>query len=248
MPDAPATLVLGAAGGIGTATCRRLVAAGGRVMLAGRTESPLAELAGELGQPHVVLDATDWEAVAGAVDQTIEQFGSLTGAVNFAGSILLKPAHLTSREDLDAVYQANVVTAFGLVKAAAPRMKKLGGGSIVLMASGGAAIGLTNHEAIAMAKAGIAAMARAAAATYAAGGVRINTVSPGLVKTPLTSRVWEHERSAEVSRGMHPAGRLGEPEDIASLVAWLLDPENTWITGQDIAVDGGLSQLKSAVR
>ncbi|EMI57004.1 SDR family NAD(P)-dependent oxidoreductase [Rhodopirellula sallentina] len=241
-------LIVGASGGIGTTLCRQLVASGDRVMMVGRDEAKLAALADELKQPRAVCDATDWDRLAEVTDQALEDFGTLDGAVNLAGSILLKPAHLTSKEDLQSVIDQNLITAFGLIRTVAPKLKKAGGGSIVLMSSGGAAIGLTSHEAIAAAKAGVAAMARAAAATYAAGGVRINTVAPGLVKTEMTGRVWQNERSAEASRGMHPLGRLGEPSDVASLIAWLLSPEQTWITGQDIAVDGGLSSIKSATR
>lgn len=244
----PAYLIVGATGGIGSELCRRLVASGGRVMLVGRDESKLIALAGELSQPFAVCDATDWDRLAVVADQAIEQFGSLCGAANLAGSILLKPAHLTSKDDLMDVINQNLVTAFGLVRTIAPKLKKGGGGSIVLMSSGGAQIGLTSHEAIAAAKAGVVAMARAAAATYGAGNVRINTVAPGLVRTEMTARVWQNERSAEASKSMHPLGRLGEPGDIASLIAWLLSPEQSWITGQDIAVDGGLSSIKSATR
>ena len=243
-----AYLIVGAAGGIGSDLCRRLTTAGSHVMLVGRNEEKLATLASELGQPYAVGDATDWDFLATIADQSIEQFGTLTGAANLAGSILLKPAHLTSKEDLLEVINQNLVTAFGVVRTVAPRLKKLGGGSLVLMSSGGAAIGLSSHEAIAAAKAGVVGMARAAAATYGAGGVRINTVAPGLVRTEMTGRVWQNERSAEASRAMHPLGRLGEPGDIASLIAWLLSPEQSWITGQDIAVDGGLSSIKSATR
>lgn len=244
----PAYLIVGAAGGIGTDLCRRLTHTGSRVMLVGRNEEKLSALANELGQPYAVGDATDWDRLATITDKAIEQFGSLAGAANLAGSILLKPAHLTSKEDLLDVLNQNLVTAFGLVRTVAPRLKKSGGGSLVLMSSGGAAIGLNSHEAIAAAKAGVVGMARAAAATYGAGGIRINTVAPGLVKTELTGRVWQNERSAEASTAMHPLGRLGEPGDIGSLIAWLLSPEQSWITGQDIAVDGGLSSVKSATR
>jgi NAD(P)-dependent dehydrogenase (short-subunit alcohol dehydrogenase family) len=241
-------LVVGAAGGIGTALCRRLVRDDHRVMMIGRDSERLAALASELNQPYLVCDATNWDQLATVTDATISEFGDLAGAVNLAGSILLKPAHLTSEADLQEVLQQNLFTAFGLVRTVAPRLKKSGGGSIVLMSSGGASIGLTSHEAIAAAKAGVAAMARAAAATYAAGGVRINTVAPGLIQTPLTSRIWQNEGAATASRSMHPLGRLGEPAEVASLIAWLLSTEQTWITGQDIAIDGGLSSIKSANR
>ena len=244
----PSYLIVGATGGIGASLCRRLVANGARVMLVGRDENKLAGLGEELRQPFATCDAKDWDRLTEVTDQAIAEFGSLNGAANLAGSILLKPAHLTSQSDLQEVIDQNLMTAFGLVRTIAPRLKKSGGGSIVLMSSGGAAIGLNGHEAIAAAKAGVVGMARAAAATYGAGGVRINTVAPGLVKTELTGRVWQNERSAEASKAMHPLGRLGEPEDISSLIAWLLSPEQTWITGQDIAVDGGLSSIKSANR
>lgn len=214
-------------------------------MLAGRTEASLAPIASELDQPYRVVDARDWDAVATLVDDTLGEFGKLDGAVNLAGSVLLKPAHLTSRDDLQEVLEQNVFTAFGLVRAVAPKMKRTGGGSIVVMSSGGAAIGVGNHEAIALAKGGVAAMARAAAATYSSSNVRINSVAPGLVQTGLTERVWQNERAATASLGMHPLGRLGDPGDVASLLAFLLQPGHSWITGQDIAVDGGLSSIKS---
>jgi len=239
-------LIIGAAGGIGAELSRRLVADGHRVLLGGRTEEPLRTLAAELGQPFVVVDAKDWGQTAAAVDSAIQQFGRLDGAVNLAGSIILKPAHLTTIEEWRETVDQNLTTALGLVKAAAPAIRKTGGGSIVLMSSGAAAIGLPNHEGIAAVKAGVEGLVRSAAATYASAGVRVNAVAPGLTQTPLTQRVWGNERGAEASRAMHPLGRLGTPDDIASAIRWLLSPEQSWVTAQTIAVDGGLSTLKVA--
>jgi len=250
-PDAdasPAYLIVGASGGIGSTLSRRLVSSGARLWMVGRDEAKLRPLADELGQPCSVCDASDWDKVGEVVDEAIEKFGGLQGAANLAGSILLKPAHLTSKAELQDVLNQNLMTAFAVIRSVAPKLKKTGGGSIVLMSSAGASIGLMSHEAIASAKAGVAGLARASSATYGAGGVRVNSIAPGLVQTELTSRVWKNERSAESSRSMHPLGRLGRPEDIASLIQWLLSPEQSWITGQDIAVDGGLSGLKSATR
>lgn len=239
-----AYLIIGAAGGIGAELSRRIVARGDRVLLCGRSESPLAELAAELNQPFSVFNASDWTATAAAVAQCVEQFGKLDGAVNLAGSLILKPAHLTSADEWNETVSQNLTTAFGLVRSAAPAMRKGGGGSIVLLSSGAASIGLVNHEAIAAVKAGIEGLVRSAASTYAAGAVRVNAVAPGLTQTPLTQRVWSNERSAEASRSMHPLGRLGTPGDIASAIDWLLSPEQSWITAQTIAVDGGLSSIK----
>ncbi len=239
-------LVLGAAGGIGTELCQQLVSAGHRVMMCGRNGEKLQNLAQQLGQPSLTVEASDWEAVGQAVETAIEQFGRLDGAVNLVGSLLLKPSHLTSRADWDATVSQNLTSAFGLLRAVAPQLQKNEqGGSIVLMSSAAAQIGLPNHEAIAAAKGGIIGMARAAAATYAASGVRVNAVAPGLTQTPMTERVWKNDKAAATSRSMHPLGRLGEPADIASAIAWLLAPEQTWVTGQVLGVDGGLGGLKT---
>ncbi|TWT71934.1 SDR family NAD(P)-dependent oxidoreductase [Crateriforma conspicua] len=245
MESSPVQLVVGAAGGIGTEVCRRLVAQGHRLMLVGRTSEPLQALATELGQPHRVADAQDWDALAQAAQDCVETHGGLHGAVNLAGSVLLKPAHITGFDEYQETIAQNVTTAFGLIKAVAPILRRGGGGSVVLMGSAAADIGLANHEAIAAAKAGVAALARSAAATYAGAGIRINTVSPGLVQTPVSEKVWGNERAAAASLAMHPLGRLGAATDIASLIVWLLHPDQTWITGQEIAVDGGLSSIKS---
>ena len=118
-------------------------------------------------------------------------------------------------------------------------------GSVVLFSSAVHAIGLANHEAIAAAKAGVVGLAKSAAATYASAGLRFNVVSPGLVATPLTEKITCQPRARAYSLSMHPLGRLGEPDDIARAVIFLLDPCNTWITGQVFSIDGGLSSLKT---
>ena len=112
------------------------------------------------------------------------------------------------------------------------------------MATAAARVGLPSHEAIAAAKAGVIGLVRSAAASYAGRGIRVNAVAPGLVKTPLTEKIWSHSKSAEASRSMHALGRLGEPRDIASMICWLLQPENDWVTGQVIGIDGGLGSVR----
>jgi NAD(P)-dependent dehydrogenase (short-subunit alcohol dehydrogenase family) len=122
------------------------------------------------------------------------------------------------------------------------------GGSIVLVSSAAAQIGLSNHEAIAAAKAGIIGLTLSAAATYASRGIRVNAVSPGLVKSEMTRKLWETDEAAAMSAQMHAVGRLGEPEDVARAIAWLLDPDNTWVTGQTIGVDGGLGSVLTRMK
>lgn len=237
------SLILGAAGATGTATARMLAAAGHRVHLAGRDRVSLDALSSEVGAAGVhEVDARDVATVKTVVDAVAETEGRLDGVANLVGSILLKPAHLTSAEEWDDTIATNLTSAFAVVRAAAPHMRK-DGGSIVLASSAAAQTGIANHEAIAAAKGGIIALVRSAAATYGANGVRVNAVAPGLTRARMTARLVDNEAQAEASRRMHVLGRLGEPEDVASLVAWLMDPATTWVTGQTIGVDGGLGQV-----
>ena len=117
-----------------------------------------------------------------------------------------------------------------------------------MVSSAAAQIGLSNHEAIAAAKAGIIGLTLSAAATYAGRRIRFNAVSPGLVKSEMTRKLWESDEALAMSSRMHALGRLGEPEDVARAIAWLLDPTNDWITGQNIGVDGGLGSVLTRMK
>ena len=158
------------------------------------------------------------------------------------GSILLKPAHLTTPEEWQELIAQNLTPAFATVKAAGTFMRR--GGSVVMFSSAAARIGLSNHDGIAAVKAGIEGLCRSAAATYARRRLRFNVVAPGLVRTPLAGALIENEKTLQASVAMHPLQRIGEADDIASAVLWLLDPRNSWITGQVFGVDGGLSVLR----
>ena len=237
-------VVFGAYGGVGSALCRRLANKGGKLLLAGRDEARLATLAGELGAQTFPVDATNLRQVESCMKQASELYGGVNGVVNCVGSLLLKPAHLLSEEEWDATITTNLKSAFAVVRAATVVMAQQGG-SIVLLSTAAVRIGLANHEAISAAKAGIEGLALAAAATYASKGIRVNCVAPGMTRTPLTAKLLQNEVMAKASAGMHALGRIGEPNDIASAIEWLLDPEQSWVTGQVIGVDGGLSRIRS---
>jgi NAD(P)-dependent dehydrogenase (short-subunit alcohol dehydrogenase family) len=237
--------VLGATGGIGESVSYLLRDSGARLAIAARGESRLRSLAREMGAAFKVLDATNAPAVADWLGDVASTFGRVDGIANCVGSLLLKPAHATKPEEWADVIDVNLGSAFAVVRAAGTHMRS-GGGSVVLMGSAAAAIGIPNHEAIAAAKAGIVGLARSAAATYAGAGLRFNVVAPGLTRTPLTERITSRPAAARASRALHALGRLGEPEDVARAVAWLLDPRNSWITGQVIGVDGGLGSVLPA--
>jgi NAD(P)-dependent dehydrogenase (short-subunit alcohol dehydrogenase family) len=239
-------LILGASGGIGSALARDLASQGARLVLGARRLQPLAELQAGLpaGSSAILeVEASSFAAVEAACQTALTTWGRLDGIACCVGSILLKPAHLTSEAEWAATIAQNATAAFACVQAAGKHMKD--GGSVVLFGSGAADIGLPNHEAIAAAKAAVEGLARAAAATYAARGLRVNVVSPGLVRTPLATRLVSSPQALQASTALHAAGRIGEADDVARMAAFLLDPRNAWITGSVLRVDGGLSRVRA---
>jgi len=236
--------IMGASGTIGGAIARRLVRLGNAVLLVGRNEEKLSALARELNQPFVTVDFSNSSGLEEALKQDADANGGFTGLVNCIGSVLLKPAHATSDEEFRQTLETNMFTAFATVRAGSKLLRERGG-SIVLFGSAAAEIGIQNHEAIAAAKAGVIGLARSTAATYAPYNIRVNVISPGLVRTEMTRRIWENPTSSTASCSMHALGRLGEPEQVASLATWLLDSENNWVTGQVIGIDGGLGHVLS---
>ena len=245
--DGAVCVVIGAGGGIGAALVRRLASGGARLVVSGRDEQRLQRAAEGTDALVVAGDATDAEFVENLVARAVEAYGRVDGAVNCAGSLLLKPAHLTTPTEWRSTLATNLDTAFNLVRSCTKAMTAPGceGGSIVLCSSAVARMGYANHEAIAAAKAGVIGLALAAAASYAAKGIRVNCVAPGLTNTPLTSRLVSNEASLKASLAMHADGKLGEPDDVASAIEWLLDPAQRHVTGQVIAVDGGLGSLRA---
>jgi 3-oxoacyl-[acyl-carrier protein] reductase len=227
-------LVIAASSGIGQALTTQLRLSGHSVFTTARDSSKIV--------PDAVLDATDFDAV----DAVFAAAGALDGVVNCSGSMLLKPGHGTSHQQYQEIIAASLTTAFATVRAAGKHMKS--GGSVVLISSAAAMEGLANHEAIAAAKAGIIGLTLSAAATYASANLRFNAVAPGLVETPLTAALTGSEQGRKISEAMHALGRLGKPEDVARAIAFLLDPANDWITGQILAVDGGLSRIRPKMR
>lgn len=245
MHNSSVYVILGATGGIGSTLAHQLHEQGARLMLGGRDEAKLAALAAELqGSETFVLDAKDTNQIEAGIERAAEIFGQVEGIANCIGSFILKPAHLTSEAEWQDTLLINLNSAFGAVRGAAKVMRK-SGGSVVLVSSAAARIGLTNHEAIATAKAGIIGLTLSAAATYANRGIRINAVAPGLVQTALTERITSNESSKNASLAMHALGRLGESYDISEMIAFLLDPSHGWITGQVFGVDGGLGSVRS---
>lgn len=248
MSTGPVILLIGGTGGIGAPLARRLAADGARLVIAARDAAKLQTLAAETGASAFAVDATSPEAVDDLVSSVVEAHGRLDGVAHLVGSILLKPAHMLTPAEFSETLKVNLESAFYVLRSSVRAMLKNSepsGGSLVFMTSAAAKTGLPNHEAIAAAKAGIAGMVRSAAATYASKGIRVNALAPGLVRTPLAGRLVATEQAVAASAQMHPLGRIGEPEDLTSALAFLLDPEQSgWVTGQNISIDGGLATLR----
>lgn len=242
-------LIGGVTGGIGSALARQLHASGWTVAGFARNPDRLASIADELpGLATFPVDARDPAGIEAACRSVHEVHGRFDAYVHAVGSIFLKAAHLTSPAEFATVIQDNLQTAFNGLRAAIVPLQAAGGGSIVLISSVAAKVGLPNHEAIAAAKAGIEGLARAAAATYAPRSVRVNCVAPGLVETPLSAPMLASEQARLVSERMHPLGRIGQAGEIAALIGWLLSPEASWVTGQSWSIDGGLADARPRPR
>ncbi len=242
MSDPRTCIVIGAGGGVGRELIQRLAADDWRLVLAGRTQSTLNDAASTVSD-HVEgtaeLDARDFDAV----DELFKTHEHVAGAVNLAGSILLKPSQSTSADEFEETMGLNARTAFAVTRAASKAMRKTGG-AVVLMSSCAAQMGLMNHEAISAAKGAVEGLTRAAAASGSPFGLRVNAVAPGLTDTPMAAPLVKNDTSRKASEAMHPLGRIGEPAEIARAIAFLLHPDSSWITGQVFGVDGGLAKVK----
>lgn len=236
-------LIFGANGGIGEALAEKLKKSGYNLFLVSRNAKGLKELSDRLEVSHSPLNAINSEQVKLIFEQAREKLGEIHCVVNAIGSLLLKPAHLTSDRDWNEVIHVNLNSSFYILREA---VKAFGnnGGSVVFFSTAATQIGLPNHEGISAAKAGVEGLVRAASATYASKNIRVNAIAPGLTETPLTQKITSNKNALEHSVNMHPLGRVGTAKEIAHTASFLLDDETSWITGQVITVDGGLSGLK----
>jgi NAD(P)-dependent dehydrogenase (short-subunit alcohol dehydrogenase family) len=236
-------IITGGSGGIGAETARRLVDRGARVALVARDGDRLARVAAGLGPnafsfPGDVLDVEGFGAI---VDRIENEVGEIGGVVHAVGSIVLRPLHALSIEAWRETFEINATSAFVVVKATVTKMMRRRRGSFVLFSTVAARTGLQNHEAIAAAKGAVEGLVRSASISYARYGIRFNAIAPALTKTELSKSLWSSEAMLNASVAMHPLGRIGEPGDIAAAAAFLLSDDASWLTGQIIGIDGGLS-------
>ncbi|MBM3383352.1 MAG: SDR family oxidoreductase [Betaproteobacteria bacterium] len=189
-----------------------------------------------------VGSALDEEFLRSSLEQALERWQNIDGYAHFSGSILLKPLHMTRIEEWEGIFSKHVTTAFVGLKVLLPIFKRQGHGSVVLISSTAARVGLQNHEAIAAAKGALEALVRSCAATYAP--VRFNAIAPGLTRSRMSQKIVGSEPALKASLQLQAIARLAEPSDMASAVTFLIGSQSGMITGQVIAIDGGLSSTK----
>jgi NAD(P)-dependent dehydrogenase (short-subunit alcohol dehydrogenase family) len=191
------------------------------------------------GMVGKALDITDdFEIIEGLPE-------SIDGIVYCPGTINLKPFHRFSIEEFRRDYEVNVLGAVKVLQACMKGLKKSGSASIVLYSTVAVRVGLGFHSSISSAKGGIEGLAKSLAAEWAPSHIRVNVIAPSLTDTPLASNLLGNDEKREASNRRHPLGRYGKPEDIASATVYLLSEDASWMTGQVLHVDGGISSIKS---
>jgi NAD(P)-dependent dehydrogenase (short-subunit alcohol dehydrogenase family) len=161
------------------------------------------------------------------------------------GTINLKPFHRFSIEDFQKDYEVNVLGAIKVLQACLKGLKKSESASVVLFSTVAVQVGLGFHSSISSAKGAVEGLAKSLAAEWAPNKIRVNVVAPSLTDTPLASALLGNEDKKEASNKRHPLGRYGQPEDIAGAAVFLLSTDASWMTGQVLHLDGGMSSVKS---
>lgn len=185
--------------------------------------------------------------ITGNIDD-VEMFlpAQLHGLVYSVGSITLKPFTRLTAEDFLKDFQLNVLGAARMIQQAIKPIKNAAGSSIVLISSVAAKSGMPYHASIAAAKGAVEGMAISLAAEYAPQHIRVNVVAPSLTDTPLAQNLLSSPEKRDASAKRHPLGKIGQPNDISQMIAFLLSDESSFMTGQVIGIDGGLGKLKTS--
>ncbi|MEV0114676.1 glucose 1-dehydrogenase [Streptomyces sp. NPDC050844] len=234
--DGKTVLITGAGRGQGAAEARLFAAAGARVVVTDVRQEEGREVAKSLGPQGVFVhhDVADAESWAAAVARSLDAFGRLDALVNNAALWRTASVENETYENFDALIRVNLLGPFLGIQAVLPALRDAGGGSIVNVSSTAGLVGIPGHAAYGSTKFGLRGLTRSSALDLARFGVRVNSVHPGAIDTPMisaasTGRDWSHL----------PLGRMGRPEEVGDLVLFLASDASSYITGAEFTVDGG---------
>ncbi|WMN11205.1 SDR family oxidoreductase [Marivirga salinae] len=227
-------LIIGASSGIGLSLAKNLQEKGANLILASRNKP---NLSGDF--QYIKLDVLDMK------DELKELPETLHGLVYCPGSINLKPFQSIKENDYINDFRLNTVGAAMVIQQSLKALKSAKGASIVLFSTVAANTGLSFHASIASAKGALQGFGLSLAAELASKQIRVNMVAPSLTDTPLAENLLSSDDKKEASNKRHPIGRYGKAEDISNAASFLLDNENSWITGQILGVDGGMERIRN---
>ncbi|MBL7853960.1 MAG: SDR family oxidoreductase [Cyclobacteriaceae bacterium] len=231
MNDQGKYLIIGGTSGIGLALTQQLIERGHEVWTASR------RLTGEPRTNHLAFDALTGDAAALALPDALDGFAYCPGSIN------LKPFHRLSDAEFLDDFQLNVLSAVRCTRALLPKLKASPRASIVFFSTVAVSQGMPFHASIAAAKGALEGITRSLAAEFAP-VIRVNAVAPSLTDTPLAGRLLTSEEKRKASGDRHPLKRVGNADDIATAARFLLTPDSAWVTGQILAVDGGMSSVR----
>ncbi len=227
-------LIAGGSSGIGLELVKKLSAAGNRVVVLSRNGDSLAGLPNVSFLPKNILTG---DLAEGELPDTLD------GVAYCPGSINLKPFRSLKPEAFLDDFQINVLGAVKVLQASQKAMKNAGNASVVLFSTVAVRQGMPFHASIAAAKGAVEGLARSLAAEWAP-AIRVNCIAPSLTDTPLAARLLSSDEKKEAAGVRHPLKRVGTAAEVASLAYFLLSENSTWMTGQVIGLDGGMSSLK----
>jgi 3alpha(or 20beta)-hydroxysteroid dehydrogenase len=233
--DGKVTLISGGARGMGAADARALVAEGGKVVIGDILDDEGKTLADELGEAarYVHLDVTDAEQWDAAVNVAVEAFGKLTSLVNNAGIVALGKIGKFDMDKFRNVIDVNLTGTFLGMQAVVEQLKKAGGGSIINVSSIEGLRGAPMVHPYVASKWAVRGLAKSAAIELGPKNIRVNSIHPGFIRTPMTKHFPDDMVTA-------PLRRPGQPEEVAAFVVFLVSDESSFSTGAEFVIDGGL--------
>jgi len=238
-------IVTGAGSGIGRACALAMIREGAHVVLVGRRKDRVEEVAGEARGSALAVsaDVSKPVGIERVIEQTVKAFGGINVLFNNAGILRIGNAEQITEELWDETFNTNVRGLWLFSRAVLPPMRKAGGGSIINVASVLGINGARNRAAYAASKGAVLLLTKCMAIDYGHENIRVNAICPSFVETELTAMVMSQAADPDAVRseriGVHPIGRLGQPEDMAGLAVYLASDESSWVTGAALPVDGG---------